>query len=83
MANPIRQGQLARDKQGKYLVIAPNGKGYKFEQAILVVWDMCDGQRSEQQIIRELADRTGGSTSQVSKTVPMIIAKLRTLNLIG
>ena len=83
MANPLRLGQLARDKQGKYLVIAPNGKQYRFEQAIMVVWDMCDGTRSEQQIIRDLADRTGGSTSAVSKTVPMIIAKLRTLDLIG
>jgi hypothetical protein len=82
MPNPRKKGYLAMDRAGNPIIIAENKKGYKFDRGIVAIWDNCDGTRSEAQLIKDLANSTGGKTSKVGRIVPMILAKLRQFDLI-
>jgi hypothetical protein len=82
MANPHRKGKLGKQPDGSYVLINEVGKGYKADMALVVVWDYCDGTRTEADIIKLLAERMEVSKKSVSKTVPLIIQKLRDCQLI-
>jgi hypothetical protein len=77
-----RRGTLAKNPDGSYVIMTEGNRGIKVEMAIMVVWDMCDGTRTEQDILRDLAERMGTSQRKLSKTVPLIIQKLRGMGLI-
>lgn len=82
MAYLQRRGALAQKPDGTYILINDAKKGYKAERALMVVWDMCDGTRTEHDIIRDLAQRMETSERKVSKTVPLIINKLKACGLV-
>ena len=82
MNHPMRRGQLGKNPDGSYVLINDKKKAYKADMALVVVWDYCDGTRSEDEVIKMLAERMEVPRRKVAKTVPMIIAKLRTLELI-
>ena len=82
MANPHRKGQLGKKPDGSYVLINAAGKGFKADMALVVVWDYCDGTRTEGDIVKLLAERMETSRKNVSKTVPLIIQKLRDCQLI-
>jgi len=83
MPNPMRRGELAKNPDGSFVIMTGQGRGVKVEMAIMVVWDMCDGTRTEDQIVGDLAERMGTSKKKLSKTVPLILQKLRGLGLVA
>ncbi len=81
MANPKRRGKLGKNPDGSYILINDKQKGYKADMALVVVWDYCDGTRSQDDVIKLIAERMETTRKKVSKTVPLIINKLRELEL--
>lgn len=78
----IKKGTLAKSEANELLLVDENNKGYKVDQAIIAVWSMCDGNRTQEEIVDELASETKLEKSKVIGVVSDILAKLEQVSLV-
>ncbi len=78
----IRKGTTAKSEADELLLVDENNKGYKVDQVIIAIWSMCDGNRTQEQIVDELASETKLEKSKVSGAVSDILAKLEQVSLV-
>ncbi len=78
----IRKGTTAKSEADELLLVDENNKGYKVDQVIIAIWSMCDGNRTQEQIVDELASETKLEKSKVSEAVSDILAKLEQVSLV-
>jgi len=78
----IKKGTPAKSEADELLLVDENNKGYKVDQVIIAIWSMCDGNRTQEQIVDELASETKLEKSKVSGAVSDILAKLEQVSLV-
>lgn len=78
----MKKGKLAKSEANEPLIVDENNKAYKAHQTIVTIWNMCDGNRTMEQIVDELATATNGDKGKISDDVSKILAQLEQISLV-
>ena len=78
----IKKGTLTKSEANELLIVAENNKVYKVDPTVVAIWNKCDGNRTQEQIVDELADETKLEKSKISGVVSDIVAKLEQASLV-
>ena len=78
----MKKGNITKSKENELLLVDENEKAYKVNEAIITIWSMCNGNRTQEQIVDELANETKLEKTKVNKAVSDILAKLEQVSLV-
>ena len=78
----IKKGNLVKSEANELLIVDENRKAYKVDRGVIAIWSMCDGNRTQEQIVDELANETKIEKTKISELVSDILAKLEQVSLV-
>lgn len=78
----IKKGTLTKSEANELLIVDENKNAYKVDHTIITIWSMCDGNRTQEQIVDELANELQIEKPKISKAVSDILAKLEQVGLV-
>jgi hypothetical protein len=78
----LKKGNIAKSNENELLLVDENEKAYKVDQTIVVIWSMCDGNTTEEQIVDNLTKETKIKRTEIEKAISDILAKLEQVGLI-
>lgn len=64
------------------MIVDENKKAYKVDQIVMMIWSMCDGNRTQEQIVDELVQKTKLEKAKISEAVSDVMAKLEQIGLV-
>lgn len=76
-----KMGSLEKSGDGSFLVDG-EGKSRKADDMTVIVWSMCDGITSHDDIIRDISSHTKAREAEVEKAVMRTIARLERFGLL-
>lgn len=76
-----KMGSLEKSHEGSFLV-GGKGKPHKADDITVIVWSMCDGITSHDDIITDISRHTKTSEAEVKTAVMRTIAKLERFGLL-
>jgi len=78
----LKKGKLAKSEANEPLIVDENNKAYKAHQTIVTIWNMCDGNRTMEQIVDELATATKVDKRTINDDVSKVLAQLEQIGLV-
>jgi predicted proteasome-type protease len=78
----VKRGSLAKSKANELLLVDEKKNAYKVDQSIIVVWVMCDGTMTVEQVVDEVAKETKVDKAKIKNVIDDILAKLEKAGLV-
>ncbi len=78
--HPNKKGKLAKDQDDKLVLVNDDGKVYSTNEAILVVWQLCNGDKSVSDLSTTLKNKQ--TSENFEKGFISLIQKLHNAQLI-
>ena len=78
----IKKGKAAKSKEAELLLVDEKSNAYKVDPAVTAIWTMCDGKRTQEQIVDELTIRTKIEKIKLEPLVSEVLSKLEQSELI-
>lgn len=76
-----RKGSAGRAVDGSLVLVNENDQAFKVNEAIVMVWQMCDGKTLEE-LFEEVSMATGIDIEDLKEPITDIVAKLKQVNLV-
>ena len=77
---PLKKGKLAKDQNERLILVNESGNAYSTNDAILVIWQLCSGEKTVLEICSDLKEHS--SEPDFKDKVIFIFDKLKNANLI-
>ena len=76
-----RKGNAVRTEKGEIALINEEKQGFRVDETAAAIWQFCDG-RSEEEVVDEIASRTGAEKERVKPAVSDVVSKLKSVKLL-
>lgn len=79
---PRKRGKLVKNNEEELLLINEEGKAFSTNDALVVTWQLCIGDKSVDQICRDLGKHATGDVKVMNNNIIQLIHKLESANLL-
>lgn len=79
---PKKRGKLVRNNEDELLLINDDGKAFSTNDALIVAWQLCLGDKNINQICQDLGRHATGDIEAMNKNIIHLIHKLESADLI-
>jgi len=82
MKIPIKKGRMVKvgDKMG---LEGPAGNVFALEPVILVIWNLCDGKNSTEDIAKQVCEKTDAKMKDIVPIIEYMVTELEKVELVG
>jgi hypothetical protein len=78
----LKKGNIAKSENNELLLVNESDKAYKVDEAVIAVWNMCDGTRTKEEIVEKLSKEAHVEKEKINEAVSDILAKLEEADLL-
>jgi hypothetical protein len=78
----VKKGRIAKSQENEPLLVDEKKNAYRVNDTILAIWNLCDGNRTQEQIVDELANETKMDKTKISGIISDILPKLERVGLV-
>jgi hypothetical protein len=78
----LKKGKPAKSDKNEPLIVDEANKAYKVNGTIMAVWNMCDGKRTQEQLVDDLANETKIEKAKISEILADVLPKLEQVGLV-
>lgn len=79
---PKRKGKLAKDEDGKSVLVNDEGKTFETDKTVIAIWKSLDGNLTVEEMADDISEESGESEEAISGAITDIIDKLEKVNLV-
>lgn len=79
---PVKKGNIVKSQSNESLLMAEDKTAYKVSPTVLTIWEMCDGTKTQEQIVDSLSEGSKTRKAEISETVSQTLASLEEVKLI-
>lgn len=79
---PKKLGQMARDTEGRLVLVNPDGKAYAVDNDLSAVWSLLDGETTYQELIESLTHKRPDLKEEIDQLVKHSLSKLSSVSLV-
>lgn len=77
-----KKGKLAKDQEGKPVIVNEKGQAFKVPDAVIAIWHRCDGKITSDDLTREISDKSKQDKDQIQQVIGKITSELERVELI-
>lgn len=79
---PKRKGKLARNEDGKAVLVNDDGKTFETDEIVIAIWNSLDGDLTVEEMAEDISEESGESEEDISGAITDIVDKLETVDLV-
>ena len=78
----LKKGSLAKTEKGELAIVDENNQAYGVDNSIIAIWNKCDGEKTNEQIVDEVSKEANLEKEKVSDAVSTILSRLEQAGLV-
>ncbi len=78
----LKKGSVAKSENNELLLVNESDKAYKVDEAVIAIWNMCDGTKTKEEIVDILSKEAHVEKEKINEAVSDILAKLEEVGLL-
>lgn len=77
-----KKGKLAKTQEGEAVMVNERGEAVAADEVVIVLWNMCDGNVTSEDLVNVVVERTDKEKSQIDEPVKRVIKDLEKYGLL-
>ena len=76
-----KKGKVGKTEAGEFLLVNEEGQTFKVDQAVVSIWNMCDGTVTSEDLAKEISQKTKQEESAVKEAIERIVGDMEKVGL--
>lgn len=77
-----KKGKLARNQEGKPVIVNEKDQAFKVPDAVIAIWQRCDGKITPEDLAKEISEKSNQDKDQIQQVISKITSELERVELV-
>lgn len=68
-----KKGGVEKTKAGELVLVNEKGHAFTADETAVAIWNMCDGQATSEDLVKEISEKTNQETTLVRRAVELLV----------